>query len=375
MIAPRGSAPGRILGATLLVAPLAVGLACGPSRERLAAQEKCDRGISDACLAVASMERDPKKADAYYRRACRGVGDGTLEGCLKAIGDDPVAVCRNEGAFLCSTVVDIYMRERETEKADEMLTRLCEGGDESSCGRRDARYWNECRGGEPGGCDALKAACNQGSAKTCQSLYHYHHLRCIAEQTSDCPEAREPAQTGCTAGDEKSCESLGTLLRGECSTGSVVSCADHRNLMVESCSRGYAWACGTLEDADRLGCARLDASACSRLDNACRTGAKSDCESLDDLLFRVCEQQPAVCAILEDRCRALSADNLCQAAISGYATGCREGKGKREACDGLVDMCHRGNQDACDVAKLKVLTRRDPLSWRGGRDSNPGPPT
>jgi hypothetical protein len=62
-----------------------------------------------------------------------------------------------------------------------------------------------------------------------------------------------------------------------------------------------------------------------------------------------------VCGILADRCRGLNADNLCQAAISGYATGCREGKGKREACDGLVAMCNSGNKDACDVAKLKVL--------------------
>ena len=332
-------------------------IACsgGRSQELALAEERCAKGISDACLVAASLERDPKKVEAYYRRACRGVGDRTLEGCLKAIGDDPVAACRGQGAILCNTVVDIYMREKQTEKADELLTRLCEGGDESSCGRRDAGYWNQCRGGDPAGCDVLKAACQHGSMKTCQSLYDYYHLGCIRDQTSDCPEARQAAQTGCTAGDEKSCESLGTLLKGECATGSVVSCAEHRNFMVESCSRGYAWACGTLEDSDRLGCARLEAAACSRLDNACRMGARTDCESLDDLLFRVCEQQPAVCGILADRCRALNADNLCQAAISGYASGCRDGKGKREACDGLVAMCNGGNKDACGVANLKIL--------------------
>jgi TPR repeat protein len=349
-----------MLGARLvgLIGALALaGTACGPSRERVLAEEKCARGIADACLTAASLERDPKKADRYYRRACRGVGGaGTLEGCLKAIGDDPAAVCRAEGAFLCSTVVDIYVREKKTDQAQELLTRLCEAGDESSCGRRDAAYWNQCRGGDPAGCAVLKAACTQGSTKTCQSLFHYYHLRCIAAQTSDCPEARDAAQTGCTAGDEKSCQSLGTLLQGECTTGSAASCAEHRNFTVEACSRGYSWACGTLEDSDRLGCKRLDAGACSRLDNACRMGASSNCESLDEILFAVCEREPAVCRILEERCQALNAPNLCSAAISGYATGCREGKGKREACDGLVDMCHRGNKDACDVAKLKVLT-------------------
>ena len=304
-------------------------------------------------MRLASQENDPKKADPFYRHACRM---SVLEACLKAIGDNPAAVCRGEGAFLCSSAVAVYRREKRTEEAQALLARMCEGGDSSSCTLRDAIYWNQCRGDDTSGCEALKAACNQGSADTCQALYNYHHLRCIAAQTSYCPEAREAAQTGCTGGDEKSCEGLGTLMQGECSAGSAASCAEHRNFMVEACSRGYSWACGTLGDSDRLACARLDAAACSRLDNACRMGASSDCGAwVDDLLFRVCEQAPAVCGILVERCHALDARNLCSAAISGYATGCREGKGKQEACNGLVDMCHKGDKDACDVAKLKVL--------------------
>jgi len=345
----------RLIGIALALA-LAV-QACGSPAERAVAEDKCSRGISDACLVAASLERDPKKIDAFYRRACSGVGAGTLEGCLKAIGDDPAATCRGGGSFLCRTAIDIYVREKKTDLADQLLTKLCNAGDEPSCSRRDAGYWNQCRGGDPAGCEVLKAACSQGSAKTCQSLYSYYHLQCIRDQATDCPEARQAAQTGCNARDEKSCESLGTLMKGECSAGSTIACAEHRNFMVDACSRGYSWACGTLEGADRAACAALDAAACSRLDNACRMGAgpPSDCASLDNLLFPVCEQQPAVCGILADRCRALNADNLCQAAISGYASGCREGKGKQEACDGLVAMCHGGNQDACGVAKLKVL--------------------
>jgi len=345
----------RVLLAISVVATLAVTSACGPSKEQALAQEKCDKGMSDACMELAAKERDPKKADKLYRRACNGVGDRTLEACQKAIGDDPVAGCRNADSTLCRNAIDIYMRQKEFAKADELLTRLCNGGDESSCGRRDTRYWNECRGGNPAGCDALKAACNQGSASTCRSLHSYYRRRCMAGEAMECLEARQLAQTGCNAGDEKSCEALGSQMKSECSGGSPVACAEHNNFLVESCNRGYAWACGTIEGADRAACAALDAAACSRLDNDCRSGAKTDCASLDDLLFRVCEQQPAVCGILADRCRALSADNLCQAAISGYASGCREGKGKQEACDGLVAMCHGGNQDACGVAKLKVL--------------------
>ena len=360
----------RLIG---LIGALALaGAACGPSKERALAEEKCSKGIADACLTVASLERDPKKADRYHRRACRGVGDGTLEGCLKAIGDDPAAVCRGADAFLCTTVVDIYVRQQDTAKADELLGRLCEGGDSSACSRRDATYWNRCRGGDPAGCEALMTACTQGSAQTCRALSSYYRRLCMAGDSPACDNAGQTAQTGCTAGDEESCRSLENQLQSECRGGSTIACAQHRNFTVEACSRGYSWACGTLEDSDRLACGRLDAAACSRLDTACRAGARSDCGSLDELLFAACGRAPAVCKILEERCTALNAPNLCSAAISGYDTGCRDGKGNREACDGLVDMCHRGNKDACDVAKLKVLSR---LEWRGGRDSNPRPPT
>lgn len=339
------------LGARLigLIGALALaGTACRSS-ERVANEEKCSRGFPDACMTAASLERDPKKADPFYRRACRA---GSLDGCLKAIGDNPAAICRGDGAFLCGTAVDIYMREKKTDQAQDLLGRLCEGGASSACTRRDAMYWNQCRGGDSTGCEALKTACAQGSAQTCRSLHNYYHGRCMAGETSDCADARQTAQTGCTAGDEKSCQSLANQLQAECRMGAIGACAEHRNFMVEACSRGYSWACGTLEDSDRLACGRLDVGACSRLDNSCR-GAS--CEWVDSILFNVCEQVPAVCGILEERCRALNAQNLCSAAISGYDTGCRKGQGKREACDGLVDMCHRGNKDACDVANLKLL--------------------
>lgn len=346
----------RLFGLLGILVPALAGTGCGVSKERALAEEKCSKGISDACLTLASQERDPKKADAYYRRACRGVGDGTLEGCLKAIGDDPAAVCQGPDYVLCRNVVDIYVREKRTGEADALLTRLCDGGDEQSCSRRDTAYWNQCRSGDPAGCDALMAACTAGSARTCRSLHSHYRQRCIAGDSPACDTARQTAQTGCAAGDEQSCQSVESQLQGECRSGSVTACAEHRNFTVEACSRGYAWACGTLEDSDRLACKGLDAAACSRFENACRMGASSNCESLDEILFAVCERTPAVCRILEERCTALNAQNLCSAAISGYATGCREGKGNREACDGLVDMCHRGNKDACDVAKLKVLT-------------------
>jgi len=344
----------RLIGLIGLISALALaGTACGRSRERALAEEKCGKGIPDACFTAASLEHDPKKADPYYRRACRA---GALEGCLRAIGDNPTAICRGEGAFLCTTVVDIYTREKKTDEAQELLGRLCEGGDSSACTRREAVYWNQCRNGDATGCEALKAACVKGSALTCRSLNSYYRRRCVAGEWADCADARQTGQTGCNAGDEKSCQSLEDQLQADCRTGSVGACDEHRNFTVEACSRGYSWACGTLEDSDRLACRRLDVAACSRLDNSCRMGASSNCEWVDEVLFAACQQAPAVCGILEERCRALGAPNLCSAAISGYATGCREGKGKREACDGLVDMCHRGNQDACDVAKLKVLT-------------------
>jgi hypothetical protein len=340
----------RLIG---LIAALALGaLACGPSKERVAADEKCARGISDACLAAAAQEKDPKKVDAYYRRACRGVGDRTLEGCLKAIGDDPAATCRGEGAILCRTAIDIYVREKKTEQAEELLTRLCQAGDEPSCGQRDAAYWNQCRSGDAAGCEALKAACTGGSAQTCRSLNSYYRRRCVAGEWSDCADARQTAQTGCNAGDEKSCQALEDQLQADCRTGEVGACDAHRNFTVEACSRGYAWACGTLADSDRLACGRLDVAACSRLDNSCRVAS---CEWVDSILFNVCEQVPAVCGILVERCEALKADNLCSAAISGYETGCRKGEGKREACDGLVAMCNKGNKGACEVANLKIL--------------------
>jgi hypothetical protein len=340
------------LGARLigLIGALALAAtACGKSAERAANDEKCSRGFPDACMTAASQERDPKKADPFYRRACRA---GALEGCLKAIGDNPAAVCRNEGAFLCSTAVDIYRREKKTDEAQALLGRLCEGGDSSACTLRDAMFWNQCRDGDSTGCEALKAACTKGSAQTCRSLNSYYRRRCVAGEWSDCADARQTAQTGCTAGDEKSCQSLEDQLQADCRTGEVGACDEHRNFTVEACSRGYSWACGTLADADRLACARLDVAACSRLDNSCR-GAS--CEWVDSILFNVCEQLPAVCGILVERCEALKADNLCSAAISGYETGCRKGEGKREACDGLVAMCNKGNKGACDVANLKIL--------------------
>ena len=343
----------RLIGLIGALAPAA--LACGPSKERAAADEKCSKGMSDACLEAASTEKDPKKIDAYYRRACRGVGDRTLEACLKLMGDDPGAFCRGPDMFLCTTVVDMYAREKKTDLADELLTKLCNAGDEPSCGRRDTAYWNQCRGGDQAGCDALMAACTAGSAGTCRSLNGHYRRLCIGGDSFACDTARQTAQTGCAAGDEKSCQSLESQLKGECSGGSPIACADHRTFTVEACSRGYSWACGTLEDSDRVACARLEAAACSRLDSACRMGARSDCESLDDLLFRVCEQEPAVCGILFERCEALKADNLCEAAISGYETGCRKGQGKQEACAGLVAMCNKGNKNACSVANLKIL--------------------
>ena len=370
MTGPASPAVARLIG--LVVALTLAGTACGPSKERALAEERCSKGISDACLTVAALERDPKKADAYYRRACRGVGDGTLEGCLKAIGDDPVAGCRGADTVLCLTAIDIYVRQNDTAKADDLLGRLCNGGDSSACSRRDAAYWNQCRAGEAAGCEVLMAACTRGSAQTCRSLHSYYRPLCIAGDSPACDASRQAAQTGCTAGDEESCRSLENQLQSECRGGSTIACAEHRNFTVEACSRGYSWACSTLAGADRQACGGLDVAACSRMDNACRTGASSDCGGLDDLLFAVCQQAPGACRILEERCTALNAQNLCSAAISGYDTGCRDGKGKREACDGLVDMCHRGNKDACEVAKLKVLTR---LEWRGGRDSNPRPPT
>lgn len=337
------------LGLSLALA----GIAC-QSRERVAADQNCSRGIAEACLTAASFEKNPNKADPYYRRAC---GSGSIDGCLKAIGDNASTVCRDEGTFLCSTAVDIYIRQKKTDQALELLGRFCKDGDQPACRRRDAMYWSLCRGGEAAACQALKTACSEGDAGTCRSLHHRAHLRCVAGETDVCAEARETARIPCTAGDEKSCQSLDNQLQAECRMGSTVSCSEHRIFMVEACSRGFSWACGTLADADRLGCRRLDVDACSRLDTSCRLGGAdpSNCASVDDVLFGACNQAPAVCAILEQRCRALNAQNLCSAAISGYATGCRDGKGKREACDGLVDMCHRGNQDACDVAKLKRL--------------------
>jgi hypothetical protein len=344
----------RLIGLIGLVAAFALaGTACGgKSRERAADEEKCARGFSDVCMALASQEKDPKKADAFYRNACRM---SVLEACLKAIGDDPVAVCRAEGAFLCSTAVDIYRREKRTEEAQALLGRLCQGGDEAACNLRDTVYWNQCRNGDSTGCDALKAACAQGSALTCRSLHSYYRRRCTAGEWADCIEARQLGQTGCNAGDEKTCQAVESQLRGDCRKGEVGACDEHRNFTVEACSRGYSWACGTLEDSDRHACARLDFAACSRLDTACRSGARSDCESLDGILFRVCEQEPAVCGILVERCEVLKADNLCEAAISGYETGCRKGQGKQDACAGLVAMCNNGNKNACSVANLKIL--------------------
>jgi hypothetical protein len=326
--------------------------ACGKSKQRALDEEKCSRGFFDVCMALAAQEKDPKKADPFYRNACRM---SVLEACLKAIGDDPVAVCRGEGAFLCSNTLDIYHREKRTADADALLTRLCEGGDSSACTRRDAAYWNQCRGGDSTGCEALKAACAKGSAVTCRSLNGYYRRRCTEGEWADCIEARQTGHAGCNAGDEKTCQALEAQMQGDCRKGEVGACEEHRNFSVEACSRGYTWACGELENADRHACARLDVAACSRLDNACRTGARSDCESLDGILFRVCEQEPAVCGILFERCEALKADNLCEAAISGYDTGCRKGQGKQEACAGLVAMCNRGNKNACSVANLKIL--------------------
>ncbi len=327
---------------------LVAGIAC-QSRERDVAAQKCSRGVAEACLTAGSFETDPKEADRFYRRACTS---GAVEGCLKAIGDDPAVTCRGEGAVLCNTLIGAYTREKKTDRVLDLLGRLCDGGDPAACVRRRGMELSRCRAGEWPACQALKAECRQGQIESCRLLHQHYRLRCVVDEPTTCSEARDVARIACAAGDDPSCQSLASQLQAECGRGMADACAAHRTLTVEACGRGLSWACDTLEDADLRGCRALDPEACTRLDSACRMGASAHCAYLDDILWDACQGTPAVCAILVRRCQASGAKNLCSAALSGYDMHCRAGKGKREACDALADLCHKGDEDACKVAKL-----------------------
>jgi hypothetical protein len=329
---------------------LTIALGCGgEGARRRAAEERCARGIGEACLSAAAFQTDPAKAAPFLRSACR---IGVAEGCLKALGGDLTRACGGDNALLCTTLVDNYLRDKKPDLALAALARICQGGSPAACARRLALQGSGCREGLRAACQAISEECSGGDLASCRFLHNHYRARCREGDRTACPHSHEAGQAACNLGDQTSCQALADDLQGECAGHDPDACGAYRSFVVGACGRGLTWACERLEHADLTACRNSDVEACGRLNSGCEIRDSPECAGLGSLIFEVCENTPSACGILERRCQA-GEKQSCAWIIIGYDTACK--RGQKAGCEAMVRLCHEGNEEACGVANIRRL--------------------
>ncbi len=376
-------------GAGVLVLVVGLGFAWGRAQRQARLESECRSGRAASCPAAADGERDPKRATSLLQAGCTAQAHET---CERLVGDDPAIGCLGDRAEICFMVADAYARGKKFDRAERLLTAMCDGGNTAACATWELARPDACRQGYHAACQALRTACDRGSAGACESVRKMAQEECVRGITSSCAALEEQDKADCEGGNSSACDAMTRRLEDRCGKGNASACQQHWDWLAGSCARGrqsdcarlasalqiacrqgYAAACerrsafldsscalqgvGCMEvqEADRSECEKGILTSCNRFESRCRTDDRLPlCRSLVNALAQACARTPQACALLGRRCRE-GDKAACEAERSTYVNACQ--KGSQAACDGLAELCHRGDEEACRRAGIRrVIT-------------------